>query len=211
MKQKALDLFCCAGGAGMGLHRAGFEVVGVDIEPQPNYPLRFIQGDALEADLSGFDFVWASPPCTAHTALNHAQKGKIVSLVERTREKLKAWGGVFIIENVPGAPLINPIMLCGTMFGLEVIRHRIFESNVLLLAPGDCQHRGTVADGTYVSVHGGGQRSTHTIPYSEQRRRWEKAMGIEWTKTRKELCNAIPPAYSEYLGRQILAIQRKAA
>jgi DNA (cytosine-5)-methyltransferase 1 len=203
---RAIDLFCCAGGAAVGLNRAGFHIIdGYDIATQKSYPYRFHLGDALAADLRGADFVWASPPCQAHTAINHARKGELVSLVAATREKLRAWGGPWIMENVPGAPMENPLMLCGTMFGLGVIRHRLFESNIPISAPMRCRHTGNVADGTYVSVHGGGQRSTHKIPYSVQRPRWEAAMGINWMNTRHELCQAIPPAYSEWLGRQVLS------
>lgn len=211
---KAVDLFCCAGGAAVGLHRAGFLLIdGYDIEPQPRYPYRFHLGNALEADLTEADFVWASPPCQKHTRLNHGKKHDLQCFIAATREKLKKWGGPYIIENVPGAPLNDPVMLCGTMFGLGVIRHRLFESNIPLSTPCGCQHAGNVADGTYVSVHGGGQRSTHRIPYAQQRQRWESAMGITWMGTRHELCQAIPPAYSEYLGQQAIAFitQHKAA
>jgi DNA (cytosine-5)-methyltransferase 1 len=208
---RAIDLFCCAGGAAVGLNRAGFHLIdGYDLEPQPSYPYRFHLGDALAADLTGADFVWASPPCQQHTQINHVKKGELACFIAATRQKLIAWGGPWIMENVPQAPLRNPLKLCGTMFGLGVIRHRIFESNIPLTAPGPCQHKGNIADGTYVSVHGGGQRSTHKIPYAAQRPRWEAAMGINWMKTRHELCQAIPPAYAEYLGRQVIAyIQRK--
>ena len=191
----------------MGYHRAGLDVVGVDFRPQPRYPFAFHQADALEflaAHGDEFDAIHASPPCQAHTAINHAQKGRLESLVDRTREALEAAGKPWVIENVPGAPLRRPIKLCGTMFGLEVIRHRMFESSAMLLSPGRCRHTGSVADGTYVSVHGGGQRATHTIPYSQQRPRWEAAMGIDWMGTRDELCQAIPPAYTEFIGRQLL-------
>lgn len=202
---RAVDLFCCAGGAAVGLNRAGFAIIdGYDIEPQQSYPYRFHLGNALDADLSKADFVWASPPCQKHTAINHGKKGELECFIERTRAKLKAWGGPYIIENVPQAPLENPLVLCGSMFGLGVLRHRIFESNIPLRAPGPCAHKGNVADGTYVSVHGGGQRSTHKIPYAQQRPRWEAAMGINWMNTRHELCQAIPPAYSEWLGRQVV-------
>lgn len=136
---KALDLFCCAGGAAMGLHRAGFEVVGVDIEPQPRYPFTFHQADALTFPLEGFDFIWASPPCQGYTALKvmkNARKHPL--LIEQVRERLDKRGLPYVIENVHGAPLLagKTIMLCGTMFNLrsaddagELRRHRYFEAN----------------------------------------------------------------------------------
>lgn len=145
MRPVAYDLFCCAGGAAKGLWDAGFIVRGFDIEQQPNYPFRFSCEDALEADLSGASFVWASPPCQKYTALKTMPNAKVhKDLIPATREKLRKWGGPYIIENVPGAPLINPVMLCGSMFGLcckeaELRRHRLFESNVPLLTP-ICQH-----------------------------------------------------------------------
>lgn len=111
---RAADLYCCAGGAGMGLSRAGFEVEGWDIKTGLNYPFKRHIGDALEADLAGFDFVWASPPCQAHSSLKHRTGKEYACYIERTREKLKAWGGPYIIENVVGAPLENPVMLCLT-------------------------------------------------------------------------------------------------
>lgn len=203
---KLLDLFCGAGGCSVGYHRAGFEVTGVDLYPQPRYPYQFIQADALEylADhWRDYDVIHASPPCPPHTAINHARKGKLQSLIEPTREALRSTGKPYIIENVPGAPLLDPLILCGTMFDLQVIRHRLFESNLMLTKPRQCRHMGSVADGTYVSVHGGGQRSTHTIPYKEQRKRWEVAMNVHWMGTRKELVNAIPPAYTEWIGNQL--------
>lgn len=209
-KMKLLDLYCGAGGCSVGYKRAGFDVVGVDLHPQPRYPFKFFQADALEylrENWMHFDVIHASPPCQAHTAINHAKKGRIASLVDGTRAELNRIGLPYVLENVPGAPMRNAIMLCGTMFGLDVIRHRLFDSNQILHAPlQGCQHRGSVSDGTYVSVHGGGQRSTHAIPYSEQRKRWEEAMGIEWMGTRRELVNAIPPAYTEYIGHQLMAL-----
>lgn len=165
VRPRALDLFCCAGGAGMGLHRAGFDVHGVDIAPQPNYPFGFTQGDALAQDLSGYDLVWASPPCQAHTPLKHRTGKEYECFIERTRAKLKAWGGPYIIENVMGAPLINPVMLCGAMFpGLRVYRHRIFESNIALTVPPHPKHvvpcapqrqrKAAFAAGKFVTVTG---------------------------------------------------------
>lgn len=139
----ALDLFCGAGGASMGLHRAGFHVTGVDIRPQPRYPFRLWQGDALliRHKLRSFDFIWASPPCQAFTAYkrrpNHvADRDDLIPMV---RELLIESGKPFVIENVPGAPLENPITLCGSMFGLDVRRHRLFEASFPILVPG-CQH-----------------------------------------------------------------------
>lgn len=205
---RALDLFCGAGGAGMGLHRAGFRVVGWDTKQGLRYPFERHIGDALEADLSGFDFVWASPPCQAHSALRHLHPEKDYEcFIERTRDKLMKWAGPWIIENVPGAPLINPVTLCGSSFGLRVRRHRIFESNVPL-AGSVCDHE---TQGQPMDVSGtGGQRvnrrkddhggaccKPHNI------REAQAAIGIDWMD-RKEISQAIPPAYSEFLGRQVM-------
>src|SRR5512146_881208 len=120
---RLLDLFCGAGGAAMGYHRACFEVVGVDINPQPHYPFEFHQADALTYPLDGFDVIHASPPCQDYTiaSLYHRMNGKTYpDLIEPTRKHLMRSSSVWVMENVPGAPLINPIMLCGSMFGLEV-------------------------------------------------------------------------------------------
>jgi len=200
---KALDLFCGAGGAGMGLHRAGFDVTGVDINPQPHYPFTFVQGDALAQDLSGFDLVWASPPCQAHTAMQHIRKNKEahMDLIPETRAMLEKWGGPWIMENVKGAPLRTSIMLCGTMFGLRIIKHRYFEMSfqVPFLTP-SCNH----AD-VYDPWHGKGRtaeamreaQGTPWIPASGGASRKRGASG--------DCNNAIPPAYSEYLGKLAMA------
>ncbi len=164
---RALDLFCCAGGAGMGLHRAGFLVHGVDIAHQPNYPFLFTQGDALQFDVNSYDFVWASPPCQKHSRMSGCRNGlreKYPSLIAAIREKLKSWGGPYIIENVVGAPLDSPLMLCGAMFGLATYRHRIFESNIPLVAPQHPKHEtptskaGHWKPGTLISVAGNTKR-----------------------------------------------------
>lgn len=204
----AADLFSGAGGAGMGLHNAGFNVTGVDISPQPRYPFEFIQMDALDTDLSGYDFVWASPPCQKHSKLAALSNKKYECFIERTRDKLKAWGGPYIIENVVGAPLLDPLTLCGSSFRLGVWRHRIFESNIFMLGQ-PCEHTFTPkpidVSGTggfcpgRIRTDGGGGNSRKPINIAEAR----EAMGINWM-TRKEINQAIPPAYSEYLGRQIL-------
>ena len=206
---KLLDLFCKAGGASMGYHRAGFEVVGVDIKKQKRYPFEFIQADALEvlADkdfINGFDVIAASPPCQTHSITQHLRnaQGKTTTkldLIPETREALQAWGGKYIIENVPGAPLINPVTLCGSSFGLKVRRHRQFESNLVLTGlPCDHKTQGKPI-GIYGSMRdeipGGG----HTAKSIEQAR---EAMGIDWMLG-GDLVEAIPPAYTEHLGRQI--------
>lgn len=205
-KLRCADLFCGAGGAGMGLSRAGFEVEGWDIKPSLSYPFpRRIQ-NALDADLSRFDFVWASPPCQLHCALRHLHPQKEYEcFIERTRAKLVAWGGPYIIENVPRAPLLNPIQLCGSSFGLRVRRHRIFESNLNLIGsvcrhkeqgqPMDVSGTGGQRVNRRVGDHGGGCCKPHNIQEAQH------AMGINWMN-RIEIAQAIPPAYSEFLGHQ---------
>lgn len=186
----------------MGYHRAGFEVVGFDIKPQPNYPFEFHQADALTVDLSGFDVVHASPPCQHYSVMSACRPGladEYPDLVAPTREKLVAGGLSYVIENVVGAPLIDPVMLCGAMFGRSLYRHRLFESDIPFVVPPHPRHivptskAGHWRPGTVISVSG------NCAPVALAR----KAMGIDWTN-RKELAEAIPPAYTEYLGRQIL-------
>lgn len=218
-KLRCADLFCGAGGAAMGLHQAGFEVIGFDIKPQPHYPFEFNLKDALQVDLSRFDCVWASPPCQLYTRMNQGliqAQGRAKDhpdLIASVREKLIASRLPYIIENVPGAPLINPIMLCGSAFNLNVQRHRLFESNVFMLEQ-PCQHGIWEKDkpalhrlsknqkSRVVGVYGNGRGKGDTVSA------WKNAMGIDWM-TLEELKLAIPPAYSLYLGRQlILSITR---
>lgn len=224
MKLKAIDLFSGAGGATRGMQMAGFHVTGVDLAPQPRYVGdAFIQGDALEADLSGYDLVWASPPCQAHSAMKTMHNAKEhTDLIPETRAKLKAFGGPWIMENVVGAPLENPIMLCGTMFGLgcedaELRRHRLFECSFTILEP-QCRH-GLRAEtfGVYgghlrnrrrtIGVYGEGVRDSvrkvdkGVADFNVIQGR--EAMGIDWM-TLAELCQAIPPAYSHFLCAQLL-------
>lgn len=211
-----LDLFCGAGGAAMGYHRAGFDVVGVDINPQPDYPFEFIQENAISylSVMAGwrcglpFAAVHASPPCQRYTTLaagNNANSDKYPDYVAETRRLLIETGLPYVIENVPNAPLQNPIRLCGEMFGLYVIRHRMFESNVPLLPPPHKPHRGRVAgmrhgvwhEGPYFAVYGDGGGKGSVA-------QWQEAMGIDWTDNRKSIAEAIPPAYTEYVGSQLL-------
>jgi hypothetical protein len=206
-----LDLFAGAGGAARGYQRAGFHVLGVDINPQPDYcGDDFVQADVLEMLhlLTLADARHASPPCQRYTSLaagNNANAEQYPDLVATVREALMASGKPYVIENVPNAPLRNPITLCGEMFGLDVIRHRAFESNVLLMQPEHLPHRGRVAgyrhgewfEGPYFAVYGdGGGKGTVA--------QWQSAMGIDWTENRKSIAEAIPPAYTEFIGAQLM-------
>ncbi len=202
MRPLALDLFCCAGGAGMGLFRSGFDVVGVDIQPRPQYPFRFVQGDATRPPfrLSDFDFIWASPPCQQFSKTKSIHGKEHPDLIATTRDLL-AGHPFTVIENVPGAPLRAPVMLCGTMFGLKVIRHRHFECSFPVLTP-ECgrhgstnAHRGYSTGAEFVCVAGNNYRRVEGA----------KAMGIDWITSRHELSQAVPPAYSEFIGRAALA------
>lgn len=222
MKPRALDLFCCAGGASMGLHRAGFEVVGVDIVPQPRYPFEFHQADALTFPLDGFDFIWASPPCQAYTSAAPLQKRDHPRLIDPIRSRLVASGVPYAIENVPGAPLIDPTILCGLTFGLNVKRHRHIETNFQVLTnpcpkghPGDwlivfgwSALRRSRGQGTGPKKDRGKTKGK-SVPHAEA----QAAMGIDWMN-RRELSESIPPAYGEHIGRAALAhlaSQRQAA
>lgn len=216
-----LDPFCGAGGAAMGFHRAGFEVIGVDIEPQPHYPFEFHLADALKFDPEGFDVVHASPPCKVHTTMKALSGAHHRNLIPATRRLLERSGLPFVIENVPGAPLRPDIVLCGSMFGLGVRRHRLFESNVPLIAP-SCRHReqDAASPGYPVRRYHSGRPVIGRSPVIGVFGRgqglgpgevdlWRTAMGIGWM-IRDELAQAIPPAYSEHIGRQVLAHIRDA-
>lgn len=211
MSYRALDLFCCAGGAGTGLARAGFEVVGVDIAPQPHYPFEFRQGDALTFPLDGFDFIWASPPCQRFSDLakRNGNGSDWPDLVDPIRQRLLRSGALFVIENVEGAPLRKDLIFCGTMFeGLRVLRHRVFEASFTLWQPGHAAHPLVFThdkrkahygkldqNSSFVQVTGGGNCSIANA---------RAAMGIDWM-TKDELNEAIPPAYSEFIGRAAIA------
>jgi DNA (cytosine-5)-methyltransferase 1 len=200
---KLLDLYCGMGGAGMGYHLAGWDVYGVDINPQPNYPFPFFRYDALKVKIKGFDLVHASPPCQRWSPAGGISARDHPDLLTPTRERLEEWGGPYVIENVPLAPLIDPVTLCGTMFGLGVFRHRGFETTETLTAPVHGRHNGQIGDGRYFTVAGHpGPRSGRYGYGSGTPEEWHVAMGIEWGTTR-ELAQAIPPAYTQYIGEHI--------
>jgi DNA (cytosine-5)-methyltransferase 1 len=230
-RPRLLDLFCCAGGAAMGYHQAGFDVVGVDIKPQPRYPFPFIQSDAVTAlrnsveardrrgryrlagsphDPIGFDAVHASPPCQKHSDLakRNGNADAWPCFIEPIRALLIASGLPYVIENVEGAPMVDPVMLCGTMFPeTRVIRHRLFETNWPLVAPAHGKHPlvytmdkrkphyGWLNEWTSpVQVTGGGNCSRAAAA---------DAMGMPWAN-KAELNEAIPPAYTRFIGEQLL-------
>lgn len=214
---RILDLFCGAGGAAYGLHQAfpDAEITGVDCRFQKNYPFRFVQGDALTFPLDGYDFVWASPPCQEHTSLRHiaarSRRSAIADwhkdVLDPTRERLLAWGGPWIIENVVGAPLFFSAQLCGLTFGLRVYRHRRFEAPFMLIAPPHQKHvmpayshrnptTGLTRKQSYLAGQSFASITGHAGSYCGA------AMGIEWM-TGEELSQAIPPAYSKYLAQFI--------
>jgi DNA (cytosine-5)-methyltransferase 1 len=206
---KLLDLFCGAGGASMGYCQAGFdEIVGVDIIQQPRYPFKFIQANALEYPLDRFDVIHASPPCQGYSAtrtMASTQGKNYPMLTEQIRDKLINSGLLYVIENVPGCPMINPIMLCGVMFGIKVFRHRLFESNAALVAPAHIPHgdRRIGKDG-FCSVVGHGDSGRNRIPKDHRTVDcMRRAMEIDWM-VRREITQAIPPAYTEFIGQRLL-------
>lgn len=215
---RVLDLFCCQGGAGAGYAKAGFEVVGVDATKQPRYPFAFHLADALTYPLDGFDVIHASPPCQAYSITKHSHSKEHPDLLVEVRERLQAWGGPYVIENVPGAPLLNPVELCGAAFGLTTTdddgshlvlrRHRLFESNLLLMAPScacaEYRQRGYKVAGVY----GGGSPDRHHAEtvrhggYTPSRQRRAELIGCDWM-TLHGLSQAIPPAYTAFIGEQL--------
>ena len=209
---KLLDLYCKAGGASKGYQLAGFEVVGVDIKKQKRYPYEFIQADCLELMkdiefLKSFDVIAASPPCQTHSITQHLRNAQgrstdKVDLIPQTREALIASGKPYVIENVPGSPLIEPIQMCGSYFGLKVRRHRRFESNLPIVGS-PCKHK---EQGKPVGVYGSMRdeipKGGHTAKTIEEAR---EAMGIDWMIW-GELVEAIPPVYTQEIGKQLLLL-----
>ena len=219
--KRLLDLYCKAGGCTRGYVEAGFEVVGVDIEPQPNYLKsgghEFIQADAIEvlqdqAFIKSFDIIHASPPCQPYSqsTIQYRQKGVVYrSSLFECRNLMGATGKPYIIENVPGAPMRPDLLLWGTMFKLKVIRKRVFElgNGLFLMQPIKGMHKGTVKGGDYVQVVGNGQLKTtggKRVKFGKDiLDAWSIGMGIDWM-TRDELREAIPPAYTKYIGERVI-------
>lgn len=217
VRPRLLDLFCCAGGAAMGYHRAGFEVVGVDKDPQRNYPFEFHEADAIDVldgnvvgiGVGEFDAIHASPPCQRWAGGFVKDRGKHPDLVEAVRCRLPL-DIPFVIENVRGAPLRGAVMLCGGSLGcvtaeLQLHRHRYFESNVAIMGV-PCS---TTRPGT-VSVVGNGTPTGNRITLGRNPSIAEKreVMGMDWT-TRAELSEAVPPAYTEHIGGYLLGAVRR--
>ena len=202
-RPRLLDLFCGAGGAAMGYYRVGFDVVGVDVAPQPRYPFTFYQQGALHvlkcADLDDFDAVHASPPCQPYSVTRTLHSADYPMLVDEMRLLLQETAKPFVIENVVGAPLTNCVTLCGSSFGLGVRRHRRFETNWTVWNPPRCAHH---LQPEPLDVTGtGGPGGRHRKPRNMQEA--SVAMGIDWM-TRAELSQAIPPAYTEFIGGQLV-------
>lgn len=202
-RPRLLDLFCGAGGCSVGYHRAGFDVTGVDVLEHPDYPYELIVADALDvladgAFLAGFDVIHASPPCQHYagvTAWRGDQAGH-PDLIPPVRSAVQAWGGLWVVENVPGAPLRPDFLLCGSMFGLKVRRHRLFETSGWHVDTYElnhpCDHRGL-------------------LPFMHKgERAYADAMGCEWMSAR-EAREAIPPSYTEFIGAQLIDLLAVAA
>lgn len=214
-RPRLLDLFCGGGGCSVGYHRAGFDVVGVDLMQQHAYPFEFHRGDALTFPLDGFDAVHASPPCKRFTVAGAVDRGTTLKLFDPhddlltpTLERLGRLTVPWVVENVPGAPMPGAVVYCGSSFGLRVRRHRLFVSNRALSAP-PCDHRG---QGQPVGVYGNGGAWTRTAPggggVKVAGADAALALGVDWTEHQPTLSQMIPPAYTEHIGRQIIAVLR---
>lgn len=221
-KYKILDLFCCEGGAAKGYADAGFEVIGVDINPKfaKRYPFEFYAADALDFAVNNykeFDAIHASPPCQAYSVTKNGHNKEHPMLIEPTRKVLQQIGLPYVIENVVGAPLINPITLCGRMFNLEAIdddgtplvmdRHRLFESNINIEQPNHEVHKRNVQ---VAGSYGGARRDkieARTVRkggYVPSKHVQEELLGIDWM-TQHGLYQSIPPVYTKYIGEQLIA------
>jgi DNA (cytosine-5)-methyltransferase 1 len=215
-RPRLLDLFCCAGGAGMGYHLAGFDVTGVDIDAQPDYPFTFHHGDALTfvaAHGHEFDAIHASPPCQAHSPVSHlsrrTRRRELPDLLPQTRAVLLATGRPYVIENVHtrSAALAAPLVLCGAMFGLDIYRHRGFETSLPLLAiPPHPRHNRRATRNGYLPTPDApvmtitGRNGHHAKAWQ---RKAAEVMGTPWITGLNQICEAIPPAYTRFLGEQL--------
>lgn len=208
---RVLDLFCGAGGAGAGYARSWgqADVTGVDLAPQPRYPHRFVQADALavlaSVEPGEYTLIHASPPCQRYSPMTArwGRQDQHPDLIAEVRSHLQRIGGLWVIENVPGAPLLDPVTLCGSMFGLGdsegrgLRRHRLFEASFPITAPGPCRHVGQPV-GVY--GHPGGSSRRDGIRFASVAS-WREAMGIDWM-TPREMALAIPPAYTSYIAQE---------
>ena len=211
-KFRLLDLFCGAGGCSVGYHRAGFEVAGVDNRSMPRYPFEFHQADALEfvaAHGHEFDAIHASPPCQAYSEdMRHLSSGQAEKLIDPVRELLQQFGRPWVIENVEGSPLSTAsglfgehgVLLCGTQFSLRIWRHRKFETSFACASPGPCRHNGKP-----INPHREDSRQRMRAEFGQVDLEaiWRREAGVEWMD-RNTGRQAIPPAYTEFIGRQLL-------
>lgn len=208
-----VDLFCGAGGAAAGYIRAGFDVVGIDVAPQPHFPSAFFQEDALgylaairDERVARPDVIHASPPCQGYSGMTKrwGRSDEHPRLIEPVRAALVDLGIPYVIENVEGAPLISPVRLCGSMFGLgsqgyQLRRHRLFESSTHLWPPAPCAHVGPALP-VYGHAGGSSKRDGLRFPGTDA---WREGMGIDWM-TGGELAESIPPAFTEWIGAQMM-------
>lgn len=207
-KLKLLDLYCCAGGASFGYEQAGFDVTGIDIEPQPKYRGKFIQADAIEylkANWQNFDAVHASPPCQKHSmaSMQFRLAGKeYADLIAQTRKALIETGLPYIIENVPGSPLNNPVELCGAMFGLRTYRHRLFESNFEISVPEHPKHK---AKNAKMGRRAKPDEFIQYVGHFSGVKEVGEMTGLTWLG-QYELAQSIPPAYTKFIGEQLISL-----
>lgn len=210
-RPRLLDLFCGAGGAAKGYYDAGFEVVGVDINPQRNYPYEFHQADAMTFPLDGFDAIHASPPCQSYSAATrHLSDGTAPKLVDDIRDRMRATDRPWVIENVEGSPLAtftnlfgdHGVKLCGTEFGLRIWRHRLFETSFPVQRRSRCRH-----DRPPINPHReeSRQRMREEFGNTDLELVWRTHAGVDWM-SRMEGRQAIPPAYTRWIGRQLIDI-----